>query len=338
MYSTCIYCYRPLGRNEAIETFQVGHRLAFDGERGRLWVVCPACERWNLSPLEERWEAIEACERQFRSTKMRVSTEHIGLARTREGLDLVRIGRPCRPEFAGWRYGDQFGRRRRRRIVQVGAGIGAGAATLAGGWAIGLGVIGSGLTGWVLAEHVFRPSDRQVVAVVPVQGEAPARLTRRQLDTVRIAPTGDAERWRLAFLVGRSRYEITGTGALRAAGQILPHLNLNGGRAAEIQRAVRSLEALDDPTEIFQHVASGADGSPRSSASAEALLVTQPRALRLAMEMAAHEESEQRALEGELALLERAWRDAEEIAAIADRLLIPATVEGALQRLRGRLG
>jgi len=40
----------------------------------------------------------------------------------------------------------------------------------------------------------------------------------------------------------------------------------------------------------------------------------------LALEMAAHEETERRALEGELEHLEMAWREAEEIAAIADRL------------------
>jgi hypothetical protein len=40
----------------------------------------------------------------------------------------------------------------------------------------------------------------------------------------------------------------------------------------------------------------------------------------LALEMALHEEQERRALEGELSLLEAAWREAEEIAAIADRL------------------
>ena len=46
--------------------------------------------------------------------------------------------------------------------------------------------------------------------------------------------------------------------------------------------------------------------------------------VRLALEMASHEESERRALEGELNLLEAAWREAEEIAAIADGLLLPA--------------
>jgi len=59
MYSTCLFCNRPLGSNESIEHFPVGRRLAFDAAKGRLWVVCPSCERWNLTPLEERWEAIE---------------------------------------------------------------------------------------------------------------------------------------------------------------------------------------------------------------------------------------------------------------------------------------
>ena len=44
---------------------------------------------------------------------------------------------------------------------------------------------------------------------------------------------------------------------------------------------------------------------------------------RLALEMAVHEEHERRALEGELATLEAAWRDAEEIAQIADDDLTP---------------
>jgi hypothetical protein len=59
MYSTCIFCNKPLGANESLEAFPVGERLAFDPARGRLWVVCRACERWNLTPLDERWEAIE---------------------------------------------------------------------------------------------------------------------------------------------------------------------------------------------------------------------------------------------------------------------------------------
>ncbi len=50
-------------------------------------------------------------------------------------------------------------------------------------------------------------------------------------------------------------------------------------------------------------------------------LLDVPLVDRLALEMAAHEESERRALEGELEDLEEAWREADEIATIADALL-----------------
>ena len=62
MYTTCMFCKKPLETNEVVETFPVGRRLAFDSAKGRLWVVCRRCERWNLTPLEERWEAVETCE------------------------------------------------------------------------------------------------------------------------------------------------------------------------------------------------------------------------------------------------------------------------------------
>jgi hypothetical protein len=81
MFSTCIFCHAALGAIEAIEHFPVGRRLAFDAARGRLWVVCPACGRWKLTPIEERWEAVEECERRFRGTVLRRSTDQIGLAR-----------------------------------------------------------------------------------------------------------------------------------------------------------------------------------------------------------------------------------------------------------------
>ena len=128
MYSTCLFCQRDLGKSDAIEQFPVGRRLAFDPAKGRLWVVCRKCERWNLTPLEERWEAIEECERAYRGTTLRVSTAHIGLARLKEGMELVRIGAPQRPETAAWRYGDQFGRRRRRKYTIL-AGWGLASAS-----------------------------------------------------------------------------------------------------------------------------------------------------------------------------------------------------------------
>src|SRR5213592_1743693 len=144
MYTTCLFCHSDLGSNEVIESFPIGRRLAFDAAHGRLWVVCRKCERWNLTPLEERWEAIEECERLFRSTRLRVSTDNIGLARLREGLELVRIGNALRPEMAAWRYGDQFGRRRRKHLVLSGAAIAVVGGILVLGPATGI----IGIGGW----------------------------------------------------------------------------------------------------------------------------------------------------------------------------------------------
>jgi hypothetical protein len=50
--------------------------------------------------------------------------------------------------------------------------------------------------------------------------------------------------------------------------------------------------------------------------------------------MALHEEAERRAMEGELAALEDAWKEAEEIAAIADNLLLPESVETAFAEMK----
>lgn len=132
MYATCLFCNASLGANEAIERFPVGRRLAFDAAKGRLWVVCRQCQRWNLSPLAERWEAIDEAERAYRHTKKRVATDNVGLARLRDGTDLIRIGVPLRPEFAAWRYGDSFGRRRRRHLFVAASAVIAGGGMVAG--------------------------------------------------------------------------------------------------------------------------------------------------------------------------------------------------------------
>ncbi len=56
------------------------------------------------------------------------------------------------------------------------------------------------------------------------------------------------------------------------------------------------------------------------------------RVVWLALDMALQEEQERRALEGELWLLEQAWQEAEEIAAISDDLLLPARTDAFFDR------
>lgn len=96
-------------------------------------VICRSCESWNLSPLEQRWEAVEECERAYRATPIRVSTDNIGLATVSPMLDLVRVGKPLRPEFAAWRYGSRMRRHRWQRAASASTGALVNGAAMAFG-------------------------------------------------------------------------------------------------------------------------------------------------------------------------------------------------------------
>ena len=351
-----MFCKRPLGSNEVVETFPVGRRLAFDPAKGRLWVVCRHCERWNLTPLEERWEAVETCERFFRATRIRTSTDNIGLARHAEGLELVRIGEPLRPEFAAWRYGDQFRRRRRRWIAAGSAGVAANLATsttinlVAGGLigAAGAAALGGGAAGLALWT-VQRLMNRQANSARFRRSDGtPCTLTREQVTQfARILADDDEPGFRIEIHKGSLSREgpdsFEGDDAGRAINALLPLVNGAGATARHIREAVSRIESHGDPHRFI------ADSTERGSATAVHELPTperrrrvrlsgpgwvrkMPRPTRLALEMALHEEQERRALEGELGQLEQAWREAEEIAAIADNLLLPKHVDDFLDR------
>jgi len=328
MYSTCLFCNKPLGANQVLESFPVGRRIAFDGATGRLWVVCRSCERWNLSPLEERWEVIEDCERMFSDTRMRVSTENIGLARLREGLELVRIGKPMRPEFAAWRYGDQFGRRRRARLIRVGLGVGAVGAMLAGAGYAGLAAGGGFWQFGAVYRRIVNGSRNRVVAHIPHKDER-IRVKQKHLKHVRLlGVTGGS--WQISVPTGHKQsIVLDGSEAHRATALLLPQINRGGGNASQVSTAVDLLDVAGDPLQYVSGVARRNDAGGR--------LYELPAPMRLALEMATHEEAERRALEGELKALEIAWREAEEVASISDSLLLPASVRETFERLRSKL-
>jgi len=348
VYATCLFCNGDLGRNDVIEAFPVGRRLAFDAAKGRLWVVCRKCERWNLSPLEERWEAIEECERQFRSTKLRVSTDQIGLARLREGLELVRIGEPQRPEMAAWRYGDQFGRRRKRHYAMVAGGVAVAGVIVVAGPMLGL-VSGAALNPLWQVMNAGRGIYRaRTFVTVPTPDGSSLRTRLSDLQRVRLSsndgeivlevPTPSGHRtgpW-YRYQSGRTMHELTGDAAIRAAGALLPRINQRGGNQAEVQRAVTLLEADPSPDRVFTRAIGSLERTARwnSGKYGASVLHKLPLHTRLALEMAAHEDAERRALEGELHVLEAAWRDAEEIAKIADDMFVPESVDAELARLK----
>jgi hypothetical protein len=332
MYATCIYCHKPLGANEIVEHFPVGRRLAFDAAKGRLWVVCRKCERWNLSPLETRWEAIEECERRFHDTRLRVSTDNIGLARLSEGLELVRIGEPLRPEFAAWRYGDQFGRRRRRVIV-LGTGVAVGVgAVIVGASAAGVGIGGFGGL-WGQLPNIL--SSMRSVKLKTPDGRV-IKVRGSYFPSVVLQRSGDSGEPQLSFKPGRHIESFHGEAALRLAGQLLPAINYSGGSKRTVADAVRDIEDLRGPEAYLAQRLPLIPPLGRKLKQTPVAKLAAPH--RLAIEMALHEEAERRAIEGELELLEEAWREAEEIAAIADNLLVPERVEEQLVALKRRAG
>lgn len=332
MYRTCMFCNRSLGANEVVETFPVGRRLAFDAERGRLWVVCRGCERWNLTPLEERWEAVEACERIFRDTRLRVSTDNVGLARHAEGLELVRIGRPLRSEFAAWRYGDQFGRRRTKAILYSVGGLGVFTAVMIGGATTGV------LSGAVLSQagnlwNVFY-NGRTLVKLHTDDGRV-LKLKQPDLLGTRLRVADGGDRFRLQVRKGRRKHWFEGDEAERLAGRIVPKMNRMGGKQRTVQDAVHEIEHHGHPDDFLADLVTGERFTDRKGVPG--YVNKMPKHTKLALEMALHEENERRALEGELWRLERAWEEAEEIASISDSLLLPDGTKARLSELRAEV-
>jgi len=336
MYSTCIFCQKSLGVNETIETFPIGRRLAFDSTRGRLWVVCRQCERWNLSPLDTRWESIEECERAFHGTRMRVSTDNIGMARLSEGLELVRIGEPMRPEFAAWRYGDQFGRRRKRAVMIGGGIVLAVGAVAAGAVAVGasLGSFG-GL--WGNIPNII--SGMRSVKVKTHDGRV-LKVRGTTFNQAKLTVNPETRRPSLRFKQKRVEEIFEGEEAVRVATTLLPAVNFGGASRKAVAAAVERLETFNGSEGYLEALWEGrADQlvkETRRGKSKPLSLQSLPSPTRITLEMALHEEQERRAIHGELNVLEEAWRDAEEIASIADNMFVPPETEAHLAELRHR--
>ena len=328
MYRNCIFCSADLKANDALERFPVGRSIAFDGERGRLWAVCPACARWNLAPIEERWEAIEDAERLFRDARVRAQRENVGLARLPDGTRLISVGKALAGEMAVVRYGRAY---RARHAAHTVAAVGLGTVSTIGAIvmapaAVALGsvvaTVGVGLTfaafacpddvadGLDLSARLLRRLDvRPVRESLPGKGSERIRLTRADLRHARLARADDGT---VAVHIPALDRRLEGWRARSLIARRLIHLNRTGGDARDLAASVRMIESLG-----------GADGClDRAAATGQEIgFGARYHGVQgLALEMALHEATERRALEGELAMLEAMWREAEQIAAIADRL------------------
>ncbi len=307
----------------------MGRRLAFDSGKGRLWAVCGKCGRWNLTPVEERWEAVEECERQYRSTIKRASTDQIGLARVSEGTDLIRIGEPLRPEFAAWRYGRHF--RRRRQIMFAANVISYG--TLIALWATApaVAVLAPSLT--FVTSLLSRKSEierSRRFMVRQAKDNFGRKLTRYETLGVDLIASSESPGWGLRFGLDRKYIEYHGREVLRMARLAAPSVNSEGASQRVIDVAVGEIESVGSPDKYFERLVR----FPVEKGWRYTNLHGYPAEMRLAFEMAAHEEAERAAMETDLTQLEADWREAEEVASIADNMFLPESITDFIEKHR----
>lgn len=368
MYATCLFCNSSLGANEAIEHFPVGRRLAYDASTGRLWVVCRTCARWNLSPLETRWEAIEDAERLFRSAKLRVSSDNIGLARANEGTELVRIGKPLQTEFATWRYGDQFRKRNRKMWLGAAGSIAFSGASIVfmgseirgASWGL-LGVsamaMSTGLNLAGSAKSIFATwkQGRKITANIHDEHGKLLRLSQRDAFEVAMIPTGHMFDWkvrvprlrvaktgpvsRILGVPERTHYSgeyayLRGEVAHRALAIILTQVNYSGASKRGVNDAVKILNESGNMQYLLHRATTFQTKSDDYMNDGGNALIKLPPNLRLALEMSLHSDDETRAMQGELKELEQRWRDADAIAKIADQMFLPESVDEKLRELQ----
>jgi len=322
-------------------------------------VICPSCKRWNLSPLEERWDAMDECERLYERTRLRMSTDNIGLARIAEGTELVRVGAALRPELAAWRFGSQLAARRRKYRWLVAGGVVAIGSVYAGIAAAGLSM-GAWYNLWQFAERGYERATRTVlpkpVTVEPVKlkdasPEAVAASRKPGVVEARIEASHarggqvvyDTDRAQLCLrvpIVGKQRAWYTASEVPRVLPKLMAKINRSGGRARDEQMAVQMIERVADvggpdlPRAVIETYAGKMIRG--ESWKDEGTLGGLPMPTRLALEMALQEQRERELLAGELLDLETAWREAEELARIADTLA-PSHIDAALARLKARL-
>jgi hypothetical protein len=324
-------------------------------------VICTSCARWNLSPLDERYEVIEHCERLYRDTTKRMSTDNIGLARMPDGMVLVRIGDPVFPEYASWRYGQRFMRREQTALLSTSAGVvallvglvmvggpvapisGAG-ATLYGSYRLSR-LAMKKISGWrrlgeiPLADgrtetlNVARARSARIVALpdggwtlaVP-EFRGAVRILR---STSVVDEVTDEEAADGAGILGWSRtYDLVAPEHAEAvARRVMPVVNHAGGDDEMVSGAAKLHEQWEG--RIGETVSKLVQWRRRPMT-----LAGEPH-LALAFEMSVYEEQEQRWLQTQLYLLKHAWKEAEELAAIADDLTLPEWVAEKLGSLKG---
>ena len=358
MFTTCLRCDAPFPRNTELAHLPVGRRIAFDTGTGRLWVVCPRCEQWNLAPIEARWEAIAEADRVAAQAEARAAGTEIGLARTRGGVELLRVGGLPASDIANWRYGRRLERRRRRlravlALVVVAAGMtGVYVTSLTGAAVAGLNA--ALLVGGMLYYHWQRPP-RLWFSAPDEQGRR-RRVAFWNRDFIRLDRDSVDGQPVLVLPTLRGEVTLREIAAARALAALLPPLRVAESSREDLAHAARRVEAAEQSAsrpprgggtpprrrrrkaKRAAHVAVGPPLRPWQHVVLHRLpiaITALSHDLRLALEMAVNEELEQRQLAAGAEASVETWRSEEEIGAIADGLLLPEGIDDRLRKLKG---
>lgn len=327
MFRTCAFCNAPLDGDGGPSGLGVGRRLAFDEWKARLWVICSKCSRWNLTPLDDRLERIEPVARAAAAGRVAAATDQVALIRWQR-YDLVRVGKPPRVELATWRYGERLRLRQRERLKVVvpltvaAVGLAVAANVAAGG---GLGVFVWNLHrlgDWMYVQLVGNRKVALPEAPICASCGALMQLRAKHVQHARVVPDAHAE---VAVVLScpqchREGAQLTGSEAVQVLRQGLTYLNVTRSGRRRAEDAARVVDEVGGPDRLVRDVA-------RREVTLRALRPER----RLALEMAVDERAE-------VAELERQWREAEEIAEIADGTLsTSAQLEEELRRLRRKV-
>jgi hypothetical protein len=324
MFTSCAFCSGALGGDGGASGLGVGRRFSYDAWKSRAWVICQRCGRWNLTPFDERIDTIAALDRMAARGRVAATSEQVALIRVGP-YDVVRVGQPPRVEMATWRYGERMKAREREKakivvpiaiaVVGVSIAINAVAGGSMGGFMWQIPQMANGIYTWTVG-------NRKVAIEPPICARCGKVmvLRSRHVKDARLQRSTHAD---LALLL-KCR-SCKGEGALLEGADA--ETTLRSGLTYVNLRQTSKLKKK--AAEAAQQVDAygGAEAFLMRQAQREVKVKTYRGAEALALEMAVDEQVELRELE-------RQWHEAEEVADIADNLLVDPAIEDALRHLK----
>lgn len=308
MNATCAWCDKPLGVNELLAEYPVGRRLAFDPATARIWAICPKCERWNLSYLDEpeRRAAVKRLDDFLAATPHHTDADDLTFGEVGD-TQLTRVGATGWRSFAAWRYGRKLHKRYRHSLVFTPVWLAlliyintpAGQRLLDQAWFLTL-FLGALilLTMRLKRERSFNiPSEDRTPWVVDPDDAAKMKLEIR------------GERWTLLIPTHADHIRLEAFDALDALRQGLPLLNVRGASPATVAKAVDLILSQGGPARFLSTTLSReglGDGVHKIGRIGDLITV--------ALEIAVNEMSEQRALADDLTVARLAHTDANRLA------------------------